>query len=50
MLLPEYMIPNKVIYIENMPLNANGKIDRKALEKMNVKKPNFELNKDLLQR
>ena len=27
-LVPEYMIPGKVIYLENMPINANGKIDR----------------------
>ena len=27
-LVPEYMLPNKVITLEKMPINANGKIDR----------------------
>lgn len=30
-LVPEYMIPGKVIYMKEMPLNANGKIDRVKL-------------------
>jgi amino acid adenylation domain-containing protein len=30
-LLPPYMVPKRVIAIETLPLNANGKIDRKAL-------------------
>ncbi len=29
--LPDYMIPNYMMLIEKMPLNVNGKIDRKAL-------------------
>ena len=29
--LPSYMVPNKLIPIEQMPLNANGKTDRMAL-------------------
>lgn len=29
--LPAYMIPPRFVEIESMPLNANGKIDRKAL-------------------
>lgn len=33
-LLPEYMIPGKVIYLENMPINANGKIDRVKLKEL----------------
>lgn len=32
--LAEYMIPNKVIMCEKIPLNANGKINRQALKKM----------------
>ena len=33
-LVPEYMIPGKVIYLENMPINANGKIDRIKLNEL----------------
>ena len=32
--LTTYMVPNKVAKIEKMPYNANGKIDRKLLNKM----------------
>lgn len=31
-MIPEYMLPGKVIYMEVMPLNANGKIDRVKLK------------------
>ena len=31
-MVPEYMLPGKVIFMEVMPLNANGKIDRVALK------------------
>lgn len=31
--LPQYMIPQVVTKIENMPLNANGKINRVELKK-----------------
>ncbi|WNG43375.1 amino acid adenylation domain-containing protein [Archangium minus] len=34
--LPDYMVPNRVIILDKMPLTANGKIDFKALEKTNV--------------
>ena len=30
--LPWYMIPEVIIFVEKMPLNANGKIDRNALK------------------
>ena len=30
--LPEYAIPREVFRIEEFPLNANGKIDRRALQ------------------
>ena len=30
--LPPFMVPNKTIRLESMPLNKNGKIDRHALE------------------
>ena len=32
--LPAYMIPKKVIYLQEFPLNSNGKIDRKQLIKI----------------
>lgn len=32
--LPEYMIPNKKIRLENMPINLNGKIDRVKLKEL----------------
>lgn len=31
--LPRYMLPNKVIQLEQLPFTANGKIDRKSLQK-----------------
>lgn len=33
--VPRYMVPNAVYKIDGMPLTPNGKVDRKALEKMN---------------
>ncbi|WP_325437736.1 non-ribosomal peptide synthase/polyketide synthase [Pseudomonas nitroreducens] len=29
--LPDYMVPSRILVLAEMPLNANGKIDRKAL-------------------
>lgn len=33
-LLPDYMIPGKILSIDSMPLNANGKIDRKMIKEI----------------
>lgn len=33
-IIPEYMIPSKVIFMEKMPINANGKIDRVKLKEL----------------
>lgn len=33
-LVPEYMIPGKVVFIEKIPMNANGKIDRVKLKEL----------------
>ena len=30
--LPKYMFPNKLVYLEVLPLNKNGKIDRTFLK------------------
>jgi acyl-coenzyme A synthetase/AMP-(fatty) acid ligase len=30
--IPQYMLPGKIVYMESLPHNANGKIDRKSLE------------------
>ncbi len=35
--LPPYMIPRKINYIDKMPINLSGKIDRNALKNLNSK-------------
>ena len=32
--VPEYMIPKKVVFLDEMPLNNNGKIDKKQLKEL----------------
>lgn len=32
--LPPFMLPSKTVWLEDFPLNKNGKIDRKALEEI----------------
>jgi amino acid adenylation domain-containing protein len=31
LVLPDYMVPSKIYFIDNMPLNQNGKIDKNTL-------------------
>ena len=34
--LPEYMLPTSIVVLENLPLTASGKVDRKNLESIEV--------------
>lgn len=36
-LLPNYMVPSYIMQIEKIPVTANGKLDRKALPKIEIK-------------
>lgn len=40
--LPSFMIPNRFLAVEEMPLNKNGKIDRNALRELYEGKENHE--------
>ncbi|MDN4524087.1 non-ribosomal peptide synthetase [Fictibacillus fluitans] len=31
--LPHYMVPNQIVFLRELPTNANGKVDKKALAK-----------------
>jgi acyl-coenzyme A synthetase/AMP-(fatty) acid ligase len=36
-ILPKYMIPTKYIYLKRLPMNANGKLDRKFISEEYIK-------------
>lgn len=41
--LSNYMIPQKIIYLEKIPITKNGKIDRKYLENLKLKEDRKQL-------
>ncbi|PHG45629.1 hypothetical protein COI54_18720 [Bacillus wiedmannii] len=44
--LPEYMIPGKILSLQRLPINQNGKVDRKALEEIEKEHDNVKVYKE----
>ena len=40
--VPNYMIPSRFIYLNQLPVGANGKLDRKALPRPNYSRPELD--------
>ena len=34
--VPDYMIPRKIVFVDEIPMTANGKADRRRLQEMDV--------------
>jgi acyl-coenzyme A synthetase/AMP-(fatty) acid ligase len=40
--LPDYMVPSQFVFLEAMPLNSNGKVNRRALSAPGASRPEVE--------
>lgn len=44
--VPEYMLPQKYIYLESLPMTSSGKVDRKKIEEMFLVNGHYAYDKD----